>query len=108
MRTITSSSVSLGKILACLSALRSVTLPIPLLSNILKFRPCRPQMHIFPFLDAHLAVLRCTSFHRTPLGGSIATAQWQRYHRPVAMLPPSGVRWKDGHLRTAGCLFANG
>lgn len=65
MHTITSSSVSLGKILACLSALRSVTLPIPLLSNILKIRPCRPLMYILPFLDAHLAVLRCTSCHRS-------------------------------------------
>lgn len=67
MHTITFSSVSLGKILACLSALRSVTLPIPLLSNILKFRPCRPLMYILPSLDVHLAIVhRPVTYRSTP------------------------------------------
>ena len=47
------------------------------------------------FSDLMRLPCRRASCHRTPFGGSIATAQWQHCHRPVAALPPPGVRWQS-------------
>ena len=109
MRAISTSSVSWDEVLACLSALRNVTLPKFFQKNVLltSYTPSKVYVFpsvdvVFPSVDVHSLVYGSSSTRRSTPSYSFTTAVRQLYHRPVVTLPDGSGRatarqWQSFH-----------